>query len=208
MNLKKKLIKEISKYFDEKGAHDMSHTLRVLKTAEHIAKSEKNVDKEILIASCLLHDIARKKEDFSKIKICHAEEGARMAQAILRKIKSPEWKIQRVTDAIKCHRKSSGLKAETIEAKILQDADRLDIFGAVGIARTFAQFAGKGVIHSNKSRKLTSMKDYNTDSSLEMIRSLLLIKQNYFNTLGARKIIKQRLKFIKLFIKQFEKEWN
>jgi uncharacterized protein len=207
-SMMKELIKYISSYFDKKGAHDMTHTKRVLKVALQIAKSEKNVDEQIIIASCLLHDVARKKEDEDKCE-CHAEEGARIAPRILRRIKFPENKIQSVVYAIKVHRKSKDIKPKTIEAKILQDADKIDIFGAIGVARTFAHLGNKTnmVLHSDSSRRLTSFDDYNTDSILEMLRSLELAKKKKFNTLAAWNIVQYRLNFLKSFIKQFEKEW-
>jgi len=206
MKLIKRLEKEIEPHFDKKGAHDMTHTKRVLKVALQIAKYEKNVDKDILIASCLLHDIARKKEDENKCK-CHADEGAKMAPIILKKIKFPIEKVAKVVYAIKCHRKSKGIQPETIEAKILQDADRIDIFGAIGIARTFAHLSKTMVLHSDTSRTLVSFEDINSDSILEQIRSLLFAKRNKFNTQGGWKIVQDRLKFLKLFVKQFEREW-
>ena len=206
MDLIKKLEKEIEPNFDKKGAHDMTHTKRVLKVALQIAKYEKKADKDILIASCLLHDIARKKEDEKKCR-CHAEEGARMAYTILKKINFPEKKIDKVVYAIKCHRKSTGIKPETTEAKILQDSDRIDIFGAVGIARTFAHLSKTMVLHSDTSRALISFEDTNSDSILEQIRSLLFAKRNKFHTFGGWEIVQDRLNFLKLFIKQFEKEW-
>jgi uncharacterized protein len=204
-----KLEKNIEPLFDKKGAHDMTHTKRVLKVALEIAKYEKNVDKDILIASCLLHDVARKLEDEGKCKN-HEEEGAKIARNILEKINFPPNKIEEVTYAIKVHRKSKGIKPTTIEAKILQDADRIDIIGAIGIARTFAHLGNKDgmVLHSDSSRKLTFFEDTNSDSILEYIRSLLLATPKKFNTKGGWIIVKKRLKFLKLYINQFEKEWK
>lgn len=192
----KKLEEEARKYFDEKGAHDFSHTKRVLKTAIEIAKTEKNVDMEVLKAACLLHDIGRKKKN-------HSDVGARMAPRMLKKFDFP--KIDEVVYAIKVHSKSKGIIPKTIEAKILQDADRIDLFGAIGIARSFKHFK---IIHTDNARRLRSINEYKTESALEMLRSLLLIKKDYFNTKYARKIIKKRLIFIKQFVDQFDREWN
>lgn len=206
MSITKQIEKEARKYFDEKGAHDMTHTKRVLKVALEIAKYERDVDLIVLKAACLLHDIARKKEDKEKFE-CHAKEGAKIAEKILKRLNFPKEKIKGVVHAIRCHRKSKGIKAETIEAKILQDADKIDIFGAIGIGRTFSQHSKNMVIHSDYSRKLSSFEDYNTDSILEMLRSLLLVKKNKFNTKGGWEIVQERLNFLNLFIRQFEKEW-
>jgi uncharacterized protein len=198
--------KEAKNYFNEKSGHDFSHVERVLKVAKQIAKTENGCDMEVLVISVLLHDIGRKDEDEGKCE-CHAEEGARLAPLILKKYNIPKDKITQISEAIRIHRKSKGIRAETIEAKILQDADRLDVFGAVGISRTFVEHAKKMILHSNSSRKLTSLEDYNTDSIFEYVRSLLLVKKDYLYTKKARQILKERLKFIEEYIKQFEKEW-
>jgi uncharacterized protein len=207
-SMMKELIKYISSYFDKKGAHDMTHTKRVLKVALQIAKSEKNVDEQIIIASCLLHDVARKKEDEDKCE-CHAEEGARIAPRILRRIKFPENKIQSVVYAIKVHRKSKDIKPKTIEAKILQDADRVDLLGAIGITKTIIRHSknNDAVIHSPYAKKLNSHKDYKTESIFNVIKIRLKIPLNTFNTLRGKKIALERFHFLKSFIKQFEKEW-
>jgi uncharacterized protein len=207
MDIQKVLEKEIAPYFDKTGAHDITHTKRVLSIGVQIAKGEKNADMAVVKAACILHDVARKKEDTGKCKD-HAEEGAKIAVKILKKTNFPAKKIPKVEYAIRVHRKSAGIKPKTIEAKILQDADRIDIFGAIGIARTFAHLAQKMLIHSDKSRKLTYYEDTNTDSILEFLRSLLFATPKKFNTKTGWKIVKERLEFIKAFIKQFEKEWE
>jgi len=202
------LEKEIAPYFDKTGSHDMTHTKRVLRVGIQIAKVEKNADMDVVRAACILHDVARKKQDTGKCKD-HAEEGAKIAVKILRKIKFPEKKIKKVEYAIRVHSKSKGIKPKTSEAKILQDADRIDIFGAIGIARTFAHLAQKGMlIHSDKSRKLTFYEDTNSDSILEFLRSLLFARPEKFNTKTGWKIVKDRVKFLKKYITQFEKEWQ
>lgn len=203
-----KLEKEAEKYYSNEGGHDFAHVKRVLNIAKEIAKTEKNVDLDILTAGVFLHDVARQMEEEGKCKN-HAEKGAEMTPIILKKVGFPKEKISQVAYCVRVHRKSKGLKAESIEAKILQDADKIEIFGAVGIARTFAHLSNKGmVLHSNKSRKLTYFEDTNSDSILEYLRSLLFANPNKFNTKGGWKIVKQRIIFIKKFIAQFEKEWS
>lgn len=206
-NIEKTLQKLVKPYYASKGGHDFDHVLRITKLAKFIAKSEKNVDLDILTAACLLHDVARKMEEEGKCKN-HEEEGAKMTPKFLNKITFPKDKIEQVSYCVRVHRKSKGINARTIEAKILQDADRLDIFGAIGVARTFSEHAKDMVIHSNYSRRLTSLADYNTNSAFEMIRSLLYARESFFNTKTARKIAKERFIFIKNFVNQFDKEWR
>ena len=155
----------------------------------------------------MLHDIARKMEEEGKCKN-HAEKGAEMTPKILRKVGFPEEKIKDVAYCIKVHRKSKGIKAKTIEAKILQDADKIDIFGAIGIARTFVDLGKEMVLHSDESKKLKSFDDYDSDSIFEYVKSLLLVKKSYINTKEGKAILKERLKFIHKFVKQFEEEWK
>ena len=203
-----KLAKKVEPLYDTNGGHDFAHVKRVLMIAEKIAKGVKNVDLDILRAGVLLHDVARKMEAEGKCQH-HEIKGSEMAPEILRSIGFPEEKIAAVVYCVRVHRKSKRLKAETIEAKILQDADKIEIFGAVGIARTFADLSARGMLlHSNKSRKLTYFEDTNSNSILEYLRSLLMATPEKFNTKGGWKFIKPRVNFIRRFIVQFEKEWR
>jgi uncharacterized protein len=118
------------------SAHNMDHVIRVYKTCIEIAKTEKNVDMDILIPSALLHDIAtvRESEDTSG-NIDHSVLGAEMAGEFLKSINYSDEKIEKIKHCIKAHRYRTGNLPETIEAKILFDADKLDAIGAVGVAR-------------------------------------------------------------------------
>jgi uncharacterized protein len=105
--------------------------------AVRIAKAE-NADLEVVKAAALLHDIARAMEDEGKIDD-HATEGAKMAERILEEVNFPEDRIDNVIYCIETHRFKKSIVPESLEAKILQDADRLDMIGAIGIARVFAR---------------------------------------------------------------------
>ena len=117
------------------SAHDREHVYRVLYGAMDIAKSESGVDLDILTAACLLHDIGRA-EQFADPKLCHAEVGSEKAYRFLLKLGWSEERAKRVRDCVKTHRFRSDCPPESIEAKILFDADKLDVSGAIGIART------------------------------------------------------------------------
>jgi len=120
--------------------HDFMHTERVLNLALHIGEKE-GADLEIITLSALLHDIARKEQDESKGKICHAQRGAELAKDILKEKGMDEDKINRVIHCIEAHRFRNGCIPESIEAKVLSDADKLDAIGAIGIGRAFS-FSG------------------------------------------------------------------
>ena len=116
------------------SAHDREHVYRVLYSALMLAEAE-HPDYDVLIAACLLHDIGRQ-EQFADPTLCHAQVGGEKAYRFLRKEGFPEEYARRVKDCIVTHRFRKDNPPESIEAKLLFDADKLDVTGAVGIART------------------------------------------------------------------------
>ena len=118
------------------SAHDKEHIYRVLYSALDIAQGEAGVDYDVLIAACLLHDIARG-EQFADPAVCHARRGAERARTFLLDPGFGEDFARRVSDCIRTHRYRSEDPPASLEARILFDADKLDVTGAVGIARTF-----------------------------------------------------------------------
>lgn len=128
----------IEKYMTEcmsDSAHDREHVYRVLYTALDIARTEKDVDCDILIAACLLHDIGRR-EQFRDPRLDHAEVGAEKAYRFLSENGFSMDFAVRVRECIRSHRYRSDAPPESVEAKILFDADKIDVSGAIGIART------------------------------------------------------------------------
>lgn len=117
------------------SAHDRDHIYRVLYLALEIAQTEKNVDRDMLICACLLHDIGRG-EQFENPKLDHARVGAEKASRFLLENHFPPNFVRKVCDCIRTHRYRAEDPPESLEAKILFDADKLDVTGAVGIART------------------------------------------------------------------------
>lgn len=117
------------------SAHDREHVYRVLYTALDIAREEENVDMDVLIAACLLHDVGRQ-EQFADPRVCHAQVGARKAYEFLVENGFDEDFALRVRHCILAHRFRKSNPPESIDAKILFDADKLDVTGAIGIART------------------------------------------------------------------------
>ncbi|MBQ9838625.1 MAG: HD domain-containing protein [Oscillospiraceae bacterium] len=117
------------------SAHDREHIYRVLYNALEIAKLESNVDYEVLIVACLLHDIGRK-EQFEDPALCHAMVGGEKAYRFLMENGFGEDFSERVRHCIQTHRFRKSMQPESVEAKILFDADKLDVTGALGIART------------------------------------------------------------------------
>lgn len=117
------------------SAHDKEHIYRVLNVALEIAEGETAVNYDVLIAACLLHDIARQ-EQYDNSNIDHAEFGAQKAYDFLTKNGFATEFSQHVADCIKTHRFRGSNIPRSIEAKILFDADKIDATGTLGIART------------------------------------------------------------------------
>ena len=213
MRISKKIISEIEietrKILTEKndGCHDWSHVERVVKNALRIGKAEK-ADLFVLEIAAILHDIGREHEIKSKGKLCHAKKGAELAVDILKNHGVSGDDIQKITHCIGSHRNKTSLKPQSLEAKILFDADKLDAIGAVGIGRVF-MFAGitSGLLCTGRERLLAKSKEdlsFTKDDTapLEYERSLRFVKDKMLTREGKR-IAKQRHEFMKQFFNQF-----
>lgn len=126
----------------EDSAHDKEHVYRVLYNALEIAKGEDNVDYDVLITACLLHDIGRK-EQFENPELCHAAAGADKAYQFLLVQGFDTDCAEQVKQCIQTHRFRKNNQPQSLEAKILFDADKLDVAGAIGVARTLLY---KGIV--------------------------------------------------------------
>ena len=116
-------------------AHDVQHVYRVLKNARAIAADEPDVDTDVLEAAVLLHDIGRPAQ-LKDPALDHAEVGAELAYDFLLSHGFSAEFAGRVGHCIRAHRFRRSCAPETLEAKILFDADKLDVTGAIGVART------------------------------------------------------------------------
>lgn len=116
------------------SAHDREHVYRVLYNALEIAKGEQ-ADYDVLIAACLLHDIGRS-EQIADPSLCHAEVGSQKAYDFLIRHGLGEDFAEKVRHCILTHRFRKSRPPQTVEARILFDADKLDVVGALGVART------------------------------------------------------------------------
>lgn len=202
------------------SAHGMDHTMRVYNMALHIAKKEKRVDLDIIKCATLLHDIARVKEDNDNTgNTCHAEESAKMCVPILKRLDYKDEKIEKIVHCIRAHRYKTDNKANTIEAKILFDADKLDSLGAIVVLRAGMWMGRNGCGIFPK----TSLKKYAKfnlvggkitgrikNNSLHNVFYEHEIKAKklpgVMHTKEAKRIAKQRLKFVDSFLDRVEKE--
>ncbi|MFA5087161.1 MAG: HD domain-containing protein [Candidatus Paceibacterota bacterium] len=217
MKLNKKTIKEIENKAKEffvgaSGCHDWTHVERVRNLALKIGKKEK-ANLSIIEVAAYLHDIGRKEEMDTKGKICHAEKGKELAEEILSKYDLDKETVENIKHCILSHRYRNNHMPETIEAKVLYDADKLDSIGAVGIGRDFF-FAGyAGCCHclytgnEKKNIKNAGKYEYTSEDSalLEYYYKLSKVKSKILTKAG-REIAKERHNFMEEFFKRFEKE--
>ncbi len=124
------------------SSHGWDHVERVVSMAEHIASTEKDADPFIVMSAAILHDIARIDEVESAGRLCHAELGSRMAHEFLTANGMDAGRAGAVRHCVLTHRYRNDHQPNTIEAKILYDADKLDSIGAVGVGRAFL-FSGE-----------------------------------------------------------------
>lgn len=205
-----KLIEEYMLQYVDKAAHDELHTYRVLNNALKIAKSYKNINYDVLITSCLLHDISRK-DEFENKKLCHAIEGGKKAYQFLINSNYDVNFSKHVKECITTHRFRSNNQPNSIEAKILFDADKLDVIGPIGIARTLmynGQF-NEPLYYLDSQGKI----DYNVnfeakDSFLKEYNYKLTKMYKIFYTKEAKRLSRQfkkvSEKFYKNLLKQIE----
>ena len=139
------------------GCHDFDHTLRVLANAKMLAAQLPEADGGIVALAALLHDIARPEELASQGKLCHAVKGAEIAERLLLDFGAAPETARAVADAVRSHRYRDEVTPQTLEAKIVFDADKLDSLGAVGLGRAFL-FAGHcgARLHNTEAEALNS----------------------------------------------------
>ena len=130
-----KLIEDYMLSCMQDTAHDREHVYRVLYTALQLAQTEQNVNLDVLIAACLLHDVGRK-EQFENPALCHAQVGGDKAFDFLLANGFDVEFATRVKQCIVTHRFRKNNPPTSIEAKILFDADKIDVVGLLGVARS------------------------------------------------------------------------
>lgn len=122
--------------FERDGAHDLAHILRVARLADRIADAE-GADRDVAVAAALLHDLVYRPKNHPESPRT-AELSAALARAWCAEIPGLAPKADAILHAIEAHSWSGAAEAETLEARVVQDADRLEAIGAIGIARVFA----------------------------------------------------------------------
>lgn len=196
---------EAKKFFNKVDpSHDWLHVKRVENIAEKILEKER-ANRDIVKISVLLHDIGREKEDSGEIDE-HAEWGAEKAQEILEEKEVDKNKIERIKHCIRSHRYSTGPEPQTIEAKVLSDADNLDALGATGVARTFS-VAGERKDPLADPEKPAEKDDSKAgETALNHFHKKILNLEERMYTEAGREIAEERHEFTERFVDRLEDE--
>ncbi len=194
----------------DSSGHDWWHIDRVWRTARMLADAE-GADREVVELAALLHDLA----DW---KFAGGDEsaGPRAARDWLSSLQVAESTIEHVSDIIATLSfKGAGVQTpmRTLEGQCVQDADRLDAIGAVGIARCFAFGGAKGrLMHdpevSPEMHESFAAYKKNSGPSINHFYEKLLLLKDRINTATARRLAEQRHVFMEQFLQQFFAEWE
>lgn len=186
------LIEKAQKYIRElfrgnSGGHDANHSLRVYSLAMRIADTQPECDRTVVALAALLHDA----DDY---KLFNTTDNAN-ARAFLQENGIKTDTVERICEAINgvSFSKNRTKAPSTIEGQIVQDADRLDALGAIGIARTFA-FGGE---HGRS-----------IESTIDHFHQKLLLLKDGMNTPAAKAIAQERHAFLEEFLRRYESEEN
>lgn len=193
----------------EGTGHDWYHIDRVRKNALLIQKNEGGGDVFIIEMAALLHDIPDEKLNESE------EAGWQKLNHFINTLSLNEKDRNHILDCIESVSFKGGriIELKSLEAKIIQDADRLDAIGAIGIARTFAFGGKKGqpLYDPNlTTRSKLTMEEYRNgkSSSVHHFYEKLFKLKELMNTDAAKQIAEKRHRFMKDYLEQFYNEWN
>jgi len=195
---------------DAEGGHDWFHIERVYKNALLIAKSEP-VNTFVVSLGALLHDIAD-----SKFHNGDETIGPKIAREFLFKMNVDSSVIEHVVNIIENISFKGGNETQTFkspELDVIQDADRLDAIGAIGIARCFnyGGFKNRPLYNPDIKPNLNMTKEAYKASKAPTINHFyekLLLLKDRMNTNTGKRIAEERHKFMELYLKQFYSEWK
>ncbi len=196
---------------EAEGGHDWWHIYRVWKNAQHIGTSEGNVDMTVVELGALLHDIAD-----SKFHDGDEEVGPRTARTFLESVSLDTDSIEHIENIVRhISFKGSleGQKWTSPELAVVQDADRLDAIGAIGIARTFNYGGHKGRAlydpHIPPNQNMTK-EEYkkSTAPTLNHFYEKLLLLKDLMNTNTGKEMAARRHQFMEQYLEEFYNEWE
>ena len=205
-NLKEKLFLIAAEKITGDPSHDFEHIRRVTNLAEKIGASV-FADLDIVIPAALFHDVIVYAKDDPRSKN-ETEESALEAEKILYEIEDyPKEKISQVKICVEQCSFSKGIMPDLLEAKVLQDADRLEATGAISIMRTFTSGGQMNRnLYNPKDPFRESTEPENFTFSLDLFYKRLLLVEATMHTDLARIIAKRRTEFLKSFLNEFREE--
>ncbi|MBL1280420.1 MAG: HD domain-containing protein [Fluviicola sp.] len=211
MKIVEQVIEKIKSQFEgDATGHDWHHIMRVYNLSRYIQEVEGG-DLKIIELAALLHDISDHKLNGGKL-----DEGGKVAAKILEELGEDEDTISQVKYIIdNVSYKGANTKAEmkTLEGRIVQDADRLDAIGAIGIARTFAYGGNRNrpiYEPEHKAKMHESFEDYFNSKShtINHFYEKLLLLKDRLNTPTGIKLGEERHQLMENYLDAFFKEWN
>ncbi|MDE1862298.1 MAG: HD domain-containing protein [Thaumarchaeota archaeon] len=186
-------------------AHDFAHIMRVCRNAAALAKTE-GADPRLVIPAALLHDIVSYPKSDPRSSNS-SSESARLARRILGRRNFTPLEIEEISDAIADHSYSRGAVPRTLTGKILQDADRLDAIGAIGIARAFTVGGSeRRALYSPSDPSCSSRAPDDKKWTLDHFYKKLLLLEEGMNTRSARREARRRSKTMRNFLSEFLRE--
>ena len=205
MNVIDSIKNEVKKIMDNDSAHDFDHVMRVYKNAQKICKKEKANEKLVLCAA-LLHDIVSYPKSDKRSKLS-STESAKKSKIILKRYDFSNDEILIISGAIRDHSFSQNKTPESIVGKILQDADRLDAIGAIGIARVFATGGSlKRPFYNIDDPFCKARKPDDKTWTVDHFYQKLLKLEFLMNTKSGKMEAKKRTKVLKEFLNQLQQE--
>lgn len=194
---------------EDSSGHDLDHTLRVYRTANLLAEQE-GADRELVSLIALLHDV-------DDVKLFpESNPGLEHTVSFLRTHAVSADRIAEICAAIRqiSFAGKDSVTPDTLEGKCVQDADRLDALGAVGIARAFAY----GGAHHRKMYDPAVLprmemsgeeyRQYGGSTTINHFHEKLLLLEDLMNTSAAKRIAAERTAYMHGFLEEFRKEWN
>ena len=205
MDVLDSLKNEIKLKISNDSAHDFHHIMRVYKNAQKICKNEKTNPKLVLCA-VLLHDIISYPKSDNRSKLSSIKS-AEASKKILKKYDFTRDEIQIISEAIREHSFSQNKTPKTIEGKILQDADRLDAIGAIGLARVFAVAGSENRPFYNPGDPFCKKRSPDDQKwTLDHFYKKLLLLETLMNTKSGKSEAKRRTMVLKNFLSELKKE--
>ncbi len=188
-------------YQNDDASHDIYHFRRVASNAFHIANHypEGEIDRHILLAASYFHDVVNLPKDHPQ-RSQASSFSAEKAGAILMQLGFDKEKIPGVQHAILTHSFSANLEPKTLEAQVVQDADRIDGFGTVGILRALYVSGRLNRLLFDEKDPLASERPLDDQKySLDHFKTKILVMPNFLKTEAGRKIAEPRVEVVKKF---------